>query len=53
MKLIFEKSQEGRRGGELPKPDVPGAGRSLFVYGFPPTDEPGVLNRLRQLVAAT
>jgi glycine dehydrogenase subunit 2 len=23
MKLIFEKSQEGRRGGELPKPDVP------------------------------
>ena len=24
MKLIFEKSQEGRRGGELPRPDVPG-----------------------------
>jgi glycine dehydrogenase subunit 2 len=23
MKLIFEKSQAGRRGGELPKPDVP------------------------------
>ena len=23
MKLIFEKSQPGRRGGELPKPDVP------------------------------
>jgi glycine cleavage system P protein (glycine dehydrogenase) subunit 2 len=23
MKLIFEKSQQGRRGGELPKPDVP------------------------------
>ena len=35
------------------KPDVPGAGRSLFVYGFPPTDEPGVLNRLRGLVAAS
>ncbi|MFL5970220.1 MAG: aminomethyl-transferring glycine dehydrogenase subunit GcvPB, partial [Gaiellaceae bacterium] len=25
MKLIFEKSQPGRRGGELPKPDVPRA----------------------------
>jgi glycine cleavage system P protein (glycine dehydrogenase) subunit 2 len=25
MKLIFEKSQAGRRGGELPKPDVPAA----------------------------
>jgi glycine cleavage system P protein (glycine dehydrogenase) subunit 2 len=25
MKLIFEKSQAGRRGGELPKPDVPRA----------------------------
>ncbi len=35
------------------KPDVPGAGRSLFVYGFPPEDEVGVLNRLRGLVAAT
>ncbi|MEO8304293.1 MAG: hypothetical protein ABI724_09235 [Betaproteobacteria bacterium] len=34
------------------KPDVPGAGRSLFVYGFPPEDEPGVLNRLRGLVAS-
>jgi hypothetical protein len=34
------------------KPDVPGAGRSLFVYGFPPSDEPGVLNRLRGLVAS-
>ena len=33
------------------KPDAPGAGRSLFVYGFPPTDEPGVLKRLRELVA--
>jgi hypothetical protein len=35
------------------KPDVPGAGRSLFVYGFPPEDEPGVLNRLRGLVATS
>ena len=35
------------------KPDVPGAGRSLFVYGFPPSDEPGVLNRLRGLVAGS
>jgi glycine dehydrogenase subunit 2 len=25
MKLIFEKSQPGRRGGELPRPDVPRA----------------------------
>lgn len=35
------------------KPDAPGAGRSLFVYGFPPEDEPGVLKRLRDLVAAS
>jgi hypothetical protein len=34
------------------KPEAPGAGRSLFVYGFPPQDEPGVLRRLRELVAA-
>ena len=33
------------------KPDAPGAGRSLFLYGFPPEDEPGVLRRLRELVA--
>jgi len=33
------------------KPDAPGAGRSLFVYGFPPEQEVGVLNRLRNLVA--
>ncbi len=25
MKLIFEKSQAGRRGGEVPRPDVPAA----------------------------
>ena len=35
------------------KPDAPGAGRSLFLYGFPPEDEPGVLKRLRELVAAS
>jgi len=35
------------------KPDVPGATRSLFLYGFPPEDEPGVLRRLRELVAAS
>ena len=35
------------------KPDAPGAGRSLFVYGFPPEDEPGVLRRLRGLVATS
>jgi hypothetical protein len=33
------------------KPDAPGAGRSLFVYGFPPDEEVGVLHRLRNLVA--
>jgi hypothetical protein len=35
------------------KPDAPGAARSLFVYGFPSEDEPGVLRRLRELVAAS
>ena len=35
------------------KPDAPGAGRSLFVYGFPPEEEVGVLNRLRGLVATS
>jgi len=34
------------------KPDVPGATRSLFLYGFPPEDEPGVLRRLRAIVSA-
>ncbi len=32
------------------KPDVPGAMRSLFLYGFPPSEEAGVLNRLRELI---
>ena len=35
------------------KPEAPGAGRSLFLYGFPQEDEPGVLKRLRELVAAS
>ena len=35
MKLIFEKSQPGRRGGELPRPDVP------------PADVPADLRRAR------
>jgi hypothetical protein len=35
------------------KSDAPDAGRSLFVYGFPPEDEPGVLKRLRNLVAGS
>ena len=35
------------------KPNAPGAGHSLFLYGFPPEDEPGVLKRLRELVAAS
>lgn len=35
------------------RPEAAGAGRSLFVYGFPPEDEPGVLKRLRNLVAAS
>jgi N-acyl amino acid synthase FeeM len=34
------------------RPDVPGAKSSLFVYGFPPNDEIGVLQRLRLLVEA-
>jgi hypothetical protein len=29
-------------------PEVPGALRSLFVYGFPPEEELGVLTRLRE-----
>lgn len=33
------------------KPDVPGAGRSLFLYGFPADEEVGVLRRLRGLIA--
>jgi hypothetical protein len=35
------------------RPDVPGAKTSLFLYGFSPNDEFGVLQRLRELVAQT
>ena len=35
------------------KPDTQGAGRALFMYTFPPKDEPGVLRRLRELVASS
>ena len=35
------------------QPDVPGAKTSLFLYGFSPKDEYGVLQRLRTLVAET
>ena len=31
------------------KSEEPGAGRSLFPYGFPPDEEAGVLGRLREL----
>jgi len=34
------------------KPEVPGASRSLFLYGFPADEAPGVLRRLRELVSA-
>lgn len=35
------------------QPGAPGAGRSLFPYGFAKDEEAGVLNRLRQLVLAS
>lgn len=34
------------------KPPAAGTRRTLFHYGFPPTEEQGVLKRLRDLVAA-
>src|SRR5687768_16708553 len=34
------------------RPDEPGAGRSLFPYGFQADEEAGVLGRLRDLVAS-
>jgi len=34
-------------------PDAAGLAKSLFIYGFPPKDEPGVLRRLKELVAAS
>ena len=49
MCVAFEAIAEGlaKYAG---KPEVPGALRSLFVYGFPRNEEAGVLNRLHQLV---
>jgi hypothetical protein len=49
MCVAFEAIAEGlaKYAG---KPDVPGATRSLFVYGFAPSEEAGVLNRLRELI---
>ncbi len=35
------------------KPQVAGASHSLFLHGFPPDEEPGVLARLRSLVATS
>ena len=47
MKLIFEKSQAGRRGGELPKPDVPAAD----VRAVPNVDLMQVVFRLPDALA--
>jgi hypothetical protein len=48
MRVAFEDIEAGlaKYAG---KPDVPGAQRSLFIYGFPPHEEAGVLRRLREL----
>jgi glycine dehydrogenase subunit 2 len=54
MKLIFEKSQTGRRGGELPKPDVPAAEvppelRRRRPPRLPELAEPEVLRHFTEL----
>jgi glycine dehydrogenase subunit 2 len=54
MKLIFEKSQQGRRGGELPKPDVPAAAVPAELQrGTPPRlpelAEPEILRHFTEL----
>ena len=54
MKLIFEKSQEGRRGGELPKPDVPipdlpGELRRQRPPRLPELAEPEILRHFTEL----
>ena len=54
MKLIFEKSQPGRRGGELPKPDVPPAEvpRELMRTSpprLPELAEPEILRHFTEL----
>jgi hypothetical protein len=33
------------------KPPAPGTRRTLYHYGFPPTEQQGVLERLQDLVA--
>jgi glycine dehydrogenase subunit 2 len=54
MKLIFEKSQPGRRGGELPKPDVPAAEvprelRRSTPPRLPELAEPEILRHFTEL----
>jgi glycine cleavage system P protein (glycine dehydrogenase) subunit 2 len=54
MKLIFEKSQAGRRGGELPKPDVPVAEvpaelRRKSPPRLPELAEPEILRHFTEL----
>ena len=54
MKLIFEKSRPGRRGGELPKPDVPAAEapaelRRATPPRLPELAEPEILRHFTEL----
>jgi glycine cleavage system P protein (glycine dehydrogenase) subunit 2 len=54
MKLIFEKSQAGRRGGELPKPDVsaveiPAELRRTSPPRLPELAEPEILRHFTEL----
>jgi glycine dehydrogenase subunit 2 len=54
MKLIFEKSQAGRRGGELPKYDVPAADvppelRRASAPRLPELAEPEILRHFTEL----
>jgi glycine dehydrogenase subunit 2 len=54
MKLIFEKSQPGRRGAELPKPDVPAADvpaelRRATPPRLPELAEPEILRHFTEL----
>jgi glycine dehydrogenase subunit 2 len=54
MKLMFEKSQAGRRGGELPKPDVPPAElpaelRRQSPPRLPELAEPEILRHFTEL----
>jgi len=54
MKLIFEKSQPGRRGGELPRPDVPPAEvpadlRRARPPRLPELAEPEILRHFTEL----